>query len=410
MRKLAWLILALLLILPACQRVETTVTILADGHTYLINAGDRIPAKWLSQAKLTLGNEDRLIYHGTTIQLDEVLPKKLSYTLTVRRAMELTVYTPDGQKKLLTSALTVGQALEESGYALQRADRLDPPADTPLDSLDSSSPPIENYRPSQELTITIDGNEMQIRSTAASVGQALAESGISLVGLDYSIPSESNPLPGDGKIRVVRVSESVALTESSIPYGTRTELSADLELDQQALLQGGEPGLKVIRTRSRNEDGIQVSQASERESIVRLPQDRVLGIGTKVVIRSAVVDGVNIEYWRALTLYATPYVPCVPGTNDCHYGTASGTRVRKGEAALVYPWYLLLAGERVFVPGYGFANIEDNNGALTSAYWGTYWIDLGYAKLEDIDWVNHYVTVYFLTPVPANIADLYIMP
>ena len=42
--------------------------------------------------------------------------------------------------------------------------------------------------------------------------------------------------------------------------------------------------------------------------------------------------------------------------------------------------------------------------------WGTYWIDLGYAQDDEIDWVNHYVTVYFLTPIPANIADLYVMP
>ncbi|MFH1524135.1 MAG: hypothetical protein ABIF04_04145, partial [Chloroflexota bacterium] len=74
------------------------------------------------------------------------------------------------------------------------------------------------------------------------------------------------------------------------------------------------------------------------------------------------------------------------------------------------PWYLLLAGERVYVPGYGFGTVEDNNGALTSAYWGTHWIDVGYAQTDVSDWDSGYVTVYFLTPVPANIADLYILP
>jgi 3D (Asp-Asp-Asp) domain-containing protein len=209
----------------------------------------------------------------------------------------------------------------------------------------------------------------------------------------------------------VRVIESVALTQKSVPFGTRTELSADLELDQQALLQGGQPGLAIARLRARLEDGVQVSQNSESESLVRPPQDRILGVGTKVVIRTAVVDGVAIEYWRAITVYATYYVPC-DANNVCHYGTSLGTPVRKGVVAMVIPWWRLLAHEHLYVPGYGFATIEDTNGANTSAYWGTYWIDVGYPQTDanNIDWVNKYVTVYFLTPIPANIADLYVLP
>ena len=131
-----------------------------------------------------------------------------------------------------------------------------------------------------------------MRSAAASVGQALAEAGIPLIGLDFSSPPETDPLPADGKIRVTRVVESVALIQKSLPFATRTEPSADLELDQQALVQGGEPGLAVTRVRTRSEDGVQVSQKTESESIVRPPQDRIMGYGTKVVIRTAVVDGI----------------------------------------------------------------------------------------------------------------------
>ncbi len=125
------------------------------------------------------------------------------------------------------------------------------------------------------MTVNTDGTRVNVHTSARSVGQALAEAGIPLVGLDYSLPAESAELPADGNIRVVRVSESVALTEKTLPFGTRTELSADLELDQQALLHGGEPGLAMTRIRSRSEDGIQVSQKSEGETIVRPAQDRV---------------------------------------------------------------------------------------------------------------------------------------
>jgi uncharacterized protein YabE (DUF348 family) len=395
-----------LLLLTSCQRSNITVTLLVDGQANTLAASPQsLPADLLSEAGIALGANDRLLYLGSPIPLDQPLPEAASYTLRVRRAVALTVDTPDGQQTIQTSALTVGQALAEAGHTLYAADRLDPPSETPI-----TGPLIITYQPSRQLVVTVDGRQVQVRSTAVTVGQALAEAGVPLVGLDTSVPIESAPLPEDGQILVVRVVESVALTQKTIPFNIRTELSADLEIDQHALLQAGEPGLAIARLRTLSEDGVQVSQYSESERVVRPPQDRIMGIGTKIVIRTTTVDGVTIEYWRALNLFATYYIPCIPGTNICHYGTASGKSVQKGVVAMVYPWYLLFAGEPLYIPGYGSATVEDNNGANTSAYGDTYWIDLGYSETDTVNWDNHYVTVYFLTPVPANYANTYILP
>ncbi len=406
MKRLSWFILALTLLLAACQPQFIPVTLLADGQVYTLTTASRLPADLLAEAGIALEPADRVLYLGSPAPLDIALPDADNITLTVRRAVNLLLTTPDGEPwPIYTSAQTVGEALTEAGLELHAADLLDPPADTPITGDLSVF-----WQPAEELTITVDGTEVRVRSAAETVGQALAEAGLPLIGLDYSLLPEDTPLPTDGQIHIVRVLESVALTQKSIPYGTRTELSADLEIDQQALIQGGESGLAIARLRTRTEDGVQVSQVSETESVVRPPQDQILGIGTKIVIRTAVVDGVTIEYWRALTLFATYYVPCGAGQPRCYYGTASGTLVRKGAVAFVYPWYLLFAGEHLYIPGYGFGIVEDNNGAYTNAFGDTYWIDLGYAQDDEVDWVNQYVTVYFLTPVPANVADTYILP
>lgn len=393
-----------LLLVTSCQGA-VNATILADGKVYQFTTSQTLPSDLLSEAGITLRENDRLLFLGASVPLDQPLPEPGPYTLVVRRAVPLTLVTPEGTQTLETSASTVGQALAEAGFTVYASDRLDPPAGTPL-----SGGLTVNYQPSQALTVAADGIQVQVRSAAPTVGQALAEAGLPLTGLDYAVPSGNDPLPVDGNIRVVRVTESIALTQKSIPYNTRTELSADLEIDQNELLQSGEPGLAVSRIRTRSEDGVQVTQQTESESIVRPAQDRIMGIGTKIVIRTTVVDGVTIEYWRALRVYATYYVPC-DANNVCHYGTSLGTPVRKGVVAMVYPWFLLFAHERLYVPGYGFATIEDTNGANTSAYWGTYWIDVGFAQTDTIDWgSNGYVTIYFLTPVAANYADTYILP
>ena len=399
MRKLSGLVLVLLFILSACQTSKTSVNILADGHTLSLSTDSLVPKDILGEAGLTLGANDRILLLGASVPVEAVLPAASSYTLTVRRAVTLTLEMPSGQKNILTSALNVGQALLEAGFTLYAADRFDPPVDTPI-----TSPLTVSYTPSQSLTVTVDGVQEQIRSAAPAVGHALAESGIPLLGLDSSTPSEKASLPLDGKIRVTRVNESVALTQKPLPFTTRTEPSADLELDQQALVQGGEPGLAITRVRSRSQDGIQVSQKTEDEIVVRPPQDRILGFGTKVVIHSTEVDGVAIQYYRVLTLTATSYSPCRSATPDgrCSYGTSSGLPVQRGTVAMVYSWYLAFGYDRLYIPGYGFATVGDVGGGPPGNH---YWVDLAFSD-ADYQPVNGNVTVYFLAPVPTNLVTI----
>jgi len=407
MKNISWLILALLLLIAACQprtisvTTSTPVTILDGDQVVSLSTIKIIPKEILAEANITLGANDRLLYLGTSTSLDSALPHAKSYVLTIRRAVALTVVTPDGQQTIQTSALTVGQALFEAGYTLYASDRLDPPAETPI-----TGPLTVTYQPGHEIVITVDGTQMRMRSMAAIVGLALAEAGVPLVGLDYSLPDESAPLPEDGQIRIVRVVESVTLTQRSIPFNTRTELSADVELDHQELVQGGEPGLAIARTRTRSEDGAQVSQESESESIVRPPQDSIMGIGTKIVIRTTTVDGVTFDYYRVLRMYATSYSPCrsLTPSGNCSYGTSSGMPAQKGIVAFQYYWYLLFGFDHLYIPGYGFATVGDVGGSNLTSH---YWLDLGYNDDNYVPWAQ-WITVYFLPPVPANPG--YILP
>ncbi len=400
MMKKAWLILAFVVILAACQTKTTPVTILADGQVYSIKTIQRTPKTILEEVRITLEPADRVLYLGTNIPTDEALPEASSYTLIVRRAVAVTIISPEGRKTIQTSAFTVGQAMSEAGYSLYAGDQLDPPFEAPLTN------GLEvNYRPGREIVISIDGKQIQSRSAAATVGQALAEAGVPLTGLDISKPEESAPVPPDGQIRVVRVVEEVTLSEKIIPFNSRTELTDSLELDQQGLLQGGEPGLAIARVRTRIEDGVQVSQINESESIVRPPKDRVLGFGTKIVIRSATVDGETFEYYRAIKMYSTSYSPCQSADPQgrCRYGTASGLPVQRGTVAMVYSWYLAFGFDKLYIPGYGYATVGDNGGGAPS--FNPYWIDLGWTD-EDYQPMSGWTTVYFLTPVPEKLVTI----
>jgi len=389
-------------LLAACQQKSSLVTIFADGQIFSLRNTRGTPADLLAVAGITLGRDDRVLSLGRPIPLELALPDSKPCTITVRRAVAMTIFAPDGQQTIQTSALTVGEALAEAGFRLYTTDRIDPPAETPV--RDGMSAIVQ---PGREIVVTMDGTQVRVRSAANTVGQALAETGIPLIGLDTSHPGESAPLPEDGRIRVVRRVESVALIQKTIPFSTRSELSADLEIDQQALLQGGESGLAITRLRTRSENGVKVSQVSESESVVRPPLDEILGIGTKIVIRTAVVDGVSIEYYRALQLMTTSYSPCQSATLDgrCSYGTSSGLPVQRGTVAMVYTWYLAFGYDKLYIPGYGYATVGDVGGGYPPG--NHYWVDLAWTDAEYQPMMG-WTTVYFLTPVPQNL--VYVLP
>jgi uncharacterized protein YabE (DUF348 family) len=398
MYRLQKLALACLVILSACEpSLPLTITILDNGQVRTLITNERLLAKLLEQAGVVLGPADQVQLNGYAIKIDQPLPSAKSYTLQIRRAVALTI---NGQATQST-ALTVGQALSDAGIHIYAQDRIEPPPETPI-----TGPITIKVDPSKELMVTIDNKQIRIRSSAQTVGSALAEGGIPLLGLDTSQPAETEAVPADGLIRVVKVSETVVLAQKSIPFKSEFQSSSDVELDHQEVLQPGQPGLAVSRTRVRYEDGKEVARQTESEAVVRPPKDRVVGYGTKVVVHTTTIGGVQIKYWRAVQMFTTAYSPCNSGGDRCYSGTSSGKPVQKGVTAVRYSWYLSMQGQSLYIPGYGFASIEDVCGGCI----GKPWIDLGYTdaqyQQEGGQW-GKYVTVYFLAPPPPNI--LYVL-
>jgi resuscitation-promoting factor RpfB len=397
MRPIHWLVLAASVFLFACQPVTPpTVTIIDGEQVTTLQTEERVVSALLIQAGITLELHDDVLLNGRPVDALDQRIEDDPITLQIRRAVPVTLSSPQVEQTLQTSAFTVGEALQEAGIKLSVGDQIDPPLQSPITDLQPANSPILISR-SRSLAITADGGQLQTASSARTVGEALAEAGIPLLGLDYSLPSEEEALPPDGQVRVVRVSESILLAQKPIPFESELVASADVLLDQTQILSPGEVGLSVERIRVRYEDGVEVSRLTEEETLVRPPKTRTLAYGTKVEVRTAVVDGVTIEYWRAVQMYATSYSPCRLGTSTCGSTTASGKQLQKGMVALRTDLYRSMRGQPLYVPGYGHATVEDACGGCSGQ-----WIDLGYSDDDYQAWFS-WVTVYFLTPVPQNI-------
>jgi len=387
--------------MASCNSSVRPVTILDGGEVFFVSASGGTPQDWLQQAGLSLNPDDRLFYLGLPIDPAQPLPPASAYVLNIRRAVLLTVVTPDGTRLIRTAAVSVGQALTENDILLYAGDRLTPPAGTPI-----VAPMAVTYVPSKEVIIRVGEQSIESRTAAETVGAALVEAGIPPQGLDEPLPAESEPLPADGQIRLRRVYESLVIQQESIPYTTETQSAPDQPLGWQEIVQMGESGLALGRVRIRYADGQEVSRQAEEMTVVRPPKTQIVRNGTKVVVETLNVNGQNLEVWRVLDMYATVYSPCNSGIVGCSYGTASGLRAGKGVVAVDPALYAYLQGQRVYIPGYGFGVIGDVGGGYIienklgiSRY---RWIDLGFDD-NNIQDLTGWVKVYFLAPAPASI-------
>lgn len=401
MKLLRWLSLSLILFLSACQlNNQASITILDGNNILTVESSERMPLILLTQNGVVPQPNDRVLLNGLPVLIDQPLLETKFIQLQLRRALTLTVNSPQGQRVIQTSALTVGQALNEAGYSLNVNDKINPPVETAI-----TESMIVTYTLVRDLIVHSGRDVINIRSAAGTVGQALAEAGIPLMGLDTSLPLENEALPADGQIRVVRVSESISITLETIPFAVEVIDSPDVPFGQEETIQPGVNGLAMIRTRIRYEDGKEISRNTEDETVLRAPQERIVASGSKIVL-APVGGNAPYEYWYATEMYATWYSPCNSGTGGCSYGTASGARAGYGIVAVDYSIYSYLAGMKVYVPGYGVATIGDTGGGpIIETALGvprTKWIDLGYND-DNLGKLSGWVTVYFLAPAPAEI-------
>jgi resuscitation-promoting factor RpfB len=375
------------------QQQSQQIGILADGQYQQIDSAELTAGEILEKAGISLNPGDRIYLDGLEVQRTTPLEPSKPHSLQIVRAHRIRLQTGSKTTTLFSSATTLGQALSEAGIRWQAGDRLDPGAETPLNGDLQVSLSI-----ARELTIRYAGGETKIFSAAPTVGEALAQNGFALQGLDYCQPAAGEPPPDNGIIQVVRVREQVQTEEQPIPYTATTQPSDQLALDERKIIQAGQPGVKARSYRIRIEDGKQVSRTLEGEWLARQPQTQVTGVGTKVVVKSLNTPYGTIQYYRTVSMYATSYSPCRIYKDRCSYNTASGATLQKGVVALTRAMYNMFQGARLYIPGYGIASVQDIGAGIP----GQYWIDLGYSESDFVNWHQN-VTVYFLTPVPANV-------
>jgi len=396
------------------------VTIQADGRVISLRTHAATVGQVLAEAGVTLERQDRLTLDGQPVALAAHLATSTANPssggllssagsllsrggqappaqaasaprLVVQRAVPFYLHDGAAVTTLTTVAATVGEALHQTGVPVYLADQVQPPLTTPLVA------DLHVYlQRARAVTILVDGATIHTRTQAKQVSQVLAEEQVPLFGKDYTQPETTAAVQPNMTVQVQRVNEEFITEAEPIPYQTVWQPDYRLELDQRELTQVGQDGVFKRTIRIVYENGQEVRRLLEREWVDQQPVTKTIAFGTRIVVRELDTPDGKIQYWRTMRVWATWYDASHGGKSrdDPRYGlTRTGVWATKGVAA-VDPRFIALH-TRMYVPGYGFAAAEDTGGAIVGMH-----IDLAFEEGDPSAHHLGWVTIYLLAPPP----------
>ena len=383
-----------------------TVVIWMDpsGAKVSVSTPAKTPRQALAAVGVTPAEDDTVKINGSVISLDAELPAGKSLLLQYSPAQTIQL-TFNGQSQTLRStAATLGDALWQNGITLKGGDSLSVPFSQPLSG--NMNVAAASAVP---LTISVDGETLQTISAAATVGAALAANNISLQNLDYSAPSEDSPLPQDGKITVVRVKlvqlEEQKVTPYSVEYTTDTTMAAGASV----VTRGGQNGISVSREIVRYENGVEASRETESELVLQEKINELVTKGPSAATTSSTqtpADGAvgTIDTPNGTLSYYYSTTVYATSYSPCRLGTGSCGGTTASGKTLTTGMIAVIRAWYNILKGYQIYVPGYGIGTVEDLGSGVSGKQWIDLGYSDADWVqwSRNVTVYFLTPKPSG--------
>ena len=285
------------------------------------------------------------------------------------------VITRDEEIELTTTAPTVGEALREAGLTLSEGDAVSPPLDTLV-----SDGMVINYRAAFPVTLVTGNLAETMRTTAETVGDFLTERGITLGPYDRVSPSFDATLDPDATVRISHVVEWLQRARDFLPPIVEHRLDLNLPPTASKTIAKGRAAQRERVWRYRRfDDNLRPERTILESRIVVAARPRIVASGIVAYERyarlaSRAARGTVRLATAAVRMLATAYTPYCGG--GCSGYTALGARAGYGIVA-VDPGFIPL-GTRLYIPGYGRAVAGDTGGAIRGRR-----IDLGFESDSD---------------------------
>ncbi|WP_062200976.1 ubiquitin-like domain-containing protein [Massilibacterium senegalense] len=295
-------------------------------------------------------------------ELDE--PLKHGMIVRFKDAKEVTVTANGQDKKVHTTAKNVGDLMKEHSIAVTDHDFIKPGVKTNIKDKMTIT-----FNQAFEVTLNNAGTETKVMTTTKTVKELLEAHDITLGELDRVEPALDTALTGATAVNVVRVEKATETVEEKLPFAVVKKQDSTLNEGQEKVVSEGREGLAKKTVEITRENGQEVSRNVIETITTEEAQDKIIAVGSKKQSAFegsvAVSRGGNSEPAGGKEFYVSSTAYSENCTN-CSGVTATGFNLKANPNAKVIAVdpSIIPLGSKVYVEGYGYAMALDTGGAI----------------------------------------------
>ncbi|HEY5788799.1 MAG TPA: transglycosylase family protein [Microlunatus sp.] len=253
----------------AYAALNNDVTLAVDGQTSEVTTMSKTVSDVLAGEGITLGAHDVV---APSLNAPVVDGTKIA----VQYGRQVTA-TVDGQPKTFwTTATNVDQALQSLQLDTAGADlSTSRSAGIGREGLDLT------VNTAKTITIESAGKDKKIETTALTVGQALTEAGIAVDSDDKVSTKESTKLKDGLELSVTKVDVKTVTKTAKVSYDTVYKNTDSLAKGKTKVKTDGKTGTRTVVYSVVRHDGKTVKQTKKSSKVTRKATDKVVLVGTK---------------------------------------------------------------------------------------------------------------------------------
>jgi uncharacterized protein YabE (DUF348 family) len=253
----------------AYAALNNDVTLAIDGKTSEVATMSRTVGDVLAAEGITVGAHDVVAPSLDTAVAD-------GSKIAVQYGRQVSVTVDGAPKTFWTTATTVDQALASLQLDTAGADlSTSRSAGIGRDGL------ALTVHTAKTITVETAGKERKLETTALTVGQALTEAGIAVDSNDKVSAKESTKLTDGLALSVTKVDVKTVATTKKVGYDTVYKNTDSLAKGKSKVKTDGENGERTVAYTEVRHDGKVVKRTEKSSKVTDKPTDKVVLVGTK---------------------------------------------------------------------------------------------------------------------------------
>ena len=251
---------------------KNTVALTLDGEQKEIRTHANTIQDILKELEISPRSEDYLYPSGNT---------KVSNNMNIvwEPAKQVGIIVGGQKKQIWTNAKTVKELLSENEIKVGEHDKVQPGLSEKVTG--NMNVKIDT---AFSLKFVNGGKEQKVWSTSTTVADFLKQQGITLKDSDRVEPSLDEVVKANDVVNVVRVEKVTDVVEETKNFTVISKKDSDLSKGKEKVVQEGKHGKIEKKFEIVKENGKEVSRKLVSEKVVEESQDKIVNVGTKVLV------------------------------------------------------------------------------------------------------------------------------